>query len=125
MATAADSAPALCAVQAGLFGLGKAREHVIEQIGKLGGAQAGQLEKHGWIPTQVIKATDDAEPTHRTADVIANSIADRTSIVNVILWLHHHCCSREHILQIAVARFRDNHASPFFQGPAINTRSFV
>jgi hypothetical protein len=42
--------------------LGKARQHIIKQSGKLVEAKAGHLQEDGRIAAQIVEATDHAKP---------------------------------------------------------------
>ncbi len=67
-----------------MLSLGKARQHIVEEIGKLAGAQAGHFQKDGRIATQVVEATDHANLKHNGNGRDTASIADLSFIVNVI-----------------------------------------
>ena len=49
-------------LQASLLGLGKARQHIIKQGGKLVQPQPGHLQEDGRIAAQIVEATDHARP---------------------------------------------------------------
>jgi hypothetical protein len=62
VATAANRTTTGGTLQTSLLSLGEARQHVIEQVGKLVEAQTGHFQKYSRIAAQIVEATDHRQP---------------------------------------------------------------